>query len=59
MSSKKRSASQVIDLTASDDEHDESPVPPPKRPAISFNIRGDSQPVTNSPLPSNTYPPSY
>lgn len=60
MSTKKRSAAQVIDLTGSDDEDDESPVPPSKRPALSFNVRGDPhQPVTSSPLHSRTYPPSY
>lgn len=60
MSSKKRPAAQVIDLTASDDEDDESPVPPSKRPALSFGVRADPhQPVTSSPLHSRTYPPSY
>lgn len=32
-SSNKRAASQVIDLTASDEDEDDSPVPPPKRHA--------------------------
>lgn len=58
--SKKRSAAQVIDLTASDDEDDESPVPPAKRPAVSFSIRADPhQPVTSSPLHNRTNPPSF
>jgi E3 SUMO-protein ligase PIAS1 len=58
--SKKRSAAQVIDLTASDDEDDESPVPPAKRLALSFSMREDPhQPVTSSPLHSRTNPPSY
>ncbi|KAJ6120234.1 transcriptional regulator family: Zinc finger MIZ-type [Penicillium sp. IBT 18751x] len=58
--SKKRPAAQVIDLTASDEEEDESPAPMPKRPALSFSVREDThQPVTGSPLHNGTYPPPY
>ncbi|KAJ5180361.1 hypothetical protein N7492_003571 [Penicillium capsulatum] len=62
-SSKKRPASQVIDLTNSDDEEDQSPAPLPKRPALSFPVRGPSsqdsyQPMTGSPLNTRSYPSS-
>lgn len=62
LSSKKRSAAQVIDLTGSDDDDDDSPAPPVKRPALNFGVRGiashDShQPVANSPLNHRAYPP--
>ncbi|KAJ5099133.1 hypothetical protein N7532_006134 [Penicillium argentinense] len=62
-SSRKRPASQVIDLTGSDDEDDESPVPPVKRPALSFGIGGLPPPephhaLARSPLQSRHYPPS-
>ncbi|KAJ5715043.1 uncharacterized protein N7483_012224 [Penicillium malachiteum] len=63
MSSKKRPA-PVIDLTASDDEDDinESPGPPLKRPILNFG-RGPSsqdlhQPPASSPLNGRPYPPS-
>lgn len=61
LSSKKRPAAQVIDLTGSDDDEDESPAPPVKRPALDFGVRGISshdahQPVANSPL-NRAYPP--
>ncbi|KAJ6109774.1 hypothetical protein N7486_002009 [Penicillium sp. IBT 16267x] len=64
VSSKKRSATQFIDLTGSDDDDDESPGPPLKRPALSFAVRGISsqdphQPVANSPLGGRSYPPSH
>lgn len=60
LSGKKRPSAQVIDLTGSDDDDDEMPQPPPKRPALSFTIRGDShQPVASSPLHRGSYPPSY
>ncbi|EPS26074.1 hypothetical protein PDE_01010 [Penicillium oxalicum 114-2] len=63
-SSKKRPAAPVIDLTGSDDEDDESPVPPMKRPALNLGIRGISsqeshQPLINSPLNDRALPPSY
>lgn len=62
LSSKKRPAAQVIDLTGSDDDDDESPAPPVKRPALNFGVRGiaphDSHtPVANSPLNNRAYPP--
>ncbi|KAJ6024503.1 hypothetical protein N7540_005300 [Penicillium herquei] len=64
MSSKKRPAA-VIDLTASDDEDDvnESPGPPLKRPVLNF-VRGPSsqelyQPPASSPLSGRSYPPSH
>ena len=61
-SSKKRSAAQVIDLTASDEEDDEMPVPSPKRLALNFPIRGNSrdshQPISGSPLHPRSYPSS-
>ncbi|KAJ5675889.1 hypothetical protein N7462_008786 [Penicillium macrosclerotiorum] len=62
LSSRKRPAAQVIDLTGSDDDEDESPVPPTKRPALNFAVRGVSsqdphQPVANSPLSHRSYPP--
>lgn len=61
-SSKKRPASQVIDLTGSDDDDDESPVPPTKRQASHFSIRGlpppeHHHPIARSPLHSRSYPP--
>lgn len=64
LSSKKRPAAQVIDLTGSDEEdEDESPGPPLKRPALNHTSRGLSsqdfhQPVTSSPLNGQSYPPS-
>jgi E3 SUMO-protein ligase PIAS1 len=62
LSSKKRPAAQVIDLTGSDDDEDESPAPPVKRPALNFGVRGIAthdahQPVANSPLNNRAYPP--
>ncbi|CAI7583462.1 unnamed protein product [Penicillium pancosmium] len=53
-SSKKRPASAIIDLTASDDEDDESPMPPIKRPALNFAVRG--LPPPDHP---RSYPPQY
>lgn len=63
MSSKKRPASQVIDLTASDEEEDDLPVHLPKRPALAFPVRGTSSqesyhPVTGSSLNTSFYPSS-
>ncbi|KAJ5752344.1 transcriptional regulator family: Zinc finger MIZ-type [Penicillium odoratum] len=63
LSSKKRSA-QFIDLTGSDDDDDESPGPPLKRPALSFTVQGipaqdPHQPVASSPLSGQSYPPSH
>jgi E3 SUMO-protein ligase PIAS1 len=62
MSSKKRSIAQVIDLTESGDEDEESPVPPPKRPATSLPSRTFSRqdyypPPASSPLNGGSYPP--
>ncbi|KAJ5972660.1 transcriptional regulator family: Zinc finger MIZ-type [Penicillium vulpinum] len=61
MSSKKRPIAQVIDLTESGDE-DESPAPPPKRPATSLPSRAFSHqdyhiPPASSPLNGGSYPP--
>ncbi|KAB8069798.1 PINIT domain-containing protein [Aspergillus leporis] len=45
MSTNKRPAAQVIDLTGSDDDNgDDSPVRPPKRPALSLLNRSSSRP---------------
>lgn len=49
-SSKKRPIVE-IDLTGSDDEDDESPMPPIKRSAHSFGFRGISLPESRSSLP--------
>jgi E3 SUMO-protein ligase PIAS1 len=62
MSSKKRPISQVIDLTESGDEDEESPVPPPKRPTSSLPSRAFSRqdyhiPPASSPLNGGSYPP--
>ncbi|KAJ5476008.1 transcriptional regulator family: Zinc fingerMIZ-type [Penicillium sp. IBT 31633x] len=61
MSSKKRPISQVIDLTESGDEEDESPVPPCKRPAPSlpsrsFPLQDYHIPSASSPLNGGSYP---
>jgi E3 SUMO-protein ligase PIAS1 len=61
MSSKKRPISQVIDLTESGDEEDESPVPPSKRTAPSLPPRAFPRqeyhiPPASSPL-NGSYPP--
>ncbi|KAJ5491593.1 hypothetical protein N7539_003160 [Penicillium diatomitis] len=63
-SSKKRPAAPVIDLTGSDDEDDESPMPPVKRPTLNLGIRGLSsheshQPQIHSPLNDRAFPPPY
>ncbi|KAJ5504681.1 Zinc finger RING/FYVE/PHD-type [Penicillium fimorum] len=62
MSSKKRSIAQVIDLTESGDEDEESSAPPPKRPATSLPSRTFSHqdyhlPPASSPLNGGSYPP--
>ncbi|KAJ9484046.1 hypothetical protein VN97_g9341 [Penicillium thymicola] len=62
MSSKKRPIAQVIDLTESGDEDEESPVPPPKRLASSLPSRAFSRqeyhmPPASSPLNGGSYPP--
>ncbi|KAJ5545348.1 transcriptional regulator family: Zinc finger MIZ-type [Penicillium sp. DV-2018c] len=60
MSSKKRPISQVIDLTESGDEEDESPVPPSKRtapnPPRAFPRQEYHIPPASSPL-NGSYPP--
>ncbi|OQD86271.1 hypothetical protein PENANT_c008G08484 [Penicillium antarcticum] len=63
MSSKKRPASMVIDLTESGDEDDEFPVPSPKRlapsmPSRSFPRQDYHLPSASSPLNGSSYPPS-
>lgn len=62
MSSKKRPIAQVIDLTESGDEDEESPAPPPKRLASSLPSRAFSRqeyhiPPASSPLNGGSYPP--
>ncbi|KAJ5139105.1 transcriptional regulator family: Zinc finger MIZ-type [Penicillium bovifimosum] len=61
MSSKKRPISQVIDLTESGDEEDESPAPPTKRTALNLPPRPFPRqeyhiPPARSPL-NGSYPP--
>ncbi|KGO70343.1 Zinc finger, RING/FYVE/PHD-type [Penicillium expansum] len=62
MSSKKRPIAQVIDLTESGDEDEESHIPPPKRLAPSLPSRAFSHqdyhvPPASSPLNGGSYPP--
>lgn len=61
MSSKKRPISQVIDLTESGDEEDESPGPPRKRPlsnlpSRAFPLQDYHIPPGNSPLNGESFP---
>lgn len=63
LSSKKRTASQVIDLTESGDEDDEFPIPSPKRlapnlPSRSYPRQDYHVPSTSSPLNGSSYPPA-
>ncbi|KAJ5753835.1 uncharacterized protein N7511_007988 [Penicillium nucicola] len=63
LSSKKRPASMVIDLTESGDEDDEFPIPSPKRlaptlPSRSFPRQDYHLPSASSPLNGSSYPPS-
>jgi len=62
MSSKKRTVSQIIDLTESGDE-DDSPAPPAKRlaptlPSRAFPRQDYHNPLASSPLNGDSYPPS-
>lgn len=54
LSSKKRPAAQVIDLTGSDEE-DESPAPPRKRPTSGFPHNPRGLPIAGSPSGHRPY----